>query len=161
MNEHDRLIEEPRLFDQLCSTLYLSAGFEQVKKNKGKPGIDGVTIADFEARLDEELSRLQQELQDWTYQPSPVRRVEIPKPGGKGVRLLGIPTVRDRVVQTTLKLLLEPIFDPHFQGTAMAFVRDGVNTKRCKRRNGSWKAVNPMWWTSTYRSSSIVFTTTG
>ena len=98
MNEHDRLIEEPRLFDHLCSTLYLSAGFEQVKKNKGKPGIDGVTIADFEARLDEELSRLQQELQDWTYQPSPVRRVEIPKPGGKGVRLLGIPTVRDRVV---------------------------------------------------------------
>lgn len=121
MNEHDRLIEEPRLFDQLCSTLYLSAGFEQVKKNKGKPGIDGVTIADFEARLDEELSRLQQELQDWTYQPSPVRRVEIPKPGGKGVRLLGIPTVRDRVVQTTLKMLLEPIFDPHFSPHSYGF----------------------------------------
>ncbi|WP_341326064.1 hypothetical protein [Methylotuvimicrobium sp. KM2] len=56
-DEHGRLIEEPRLFDQLFSTLYLSAGFEQVKKNKGKSGIDGVMIADFEARLDEELSR--------------------------------------------------------------------------------------------------------
>lgn len=121
MNESDRLIEEPRLFDQLCSTLYLSIGFEQVKKNKGKPGIDGVSIADFETRLDEELSQLQQELQDWTYQPSPVRRVEIPKPGGKGVRLLGIPTVRDRVVQTTLKLLLEPIFDPHFSPHSYGF----------------------------------------
>ncbi len=114
MNQHDLLTEEQSLFEQLCSTHCLSVGFKQVKKNKGKPGIDGVNIAEFEARLDEELSQLQQELADWTYQPSPVRRVEIPKPGGKGVRLLGIPTIRDRVVQTTLKLLLEPIFDPHF-----------------------------------------------
>jgi len=56
MNESDQLIEEPRLFDQLCSTWYLSIGFELVKKNKGKPGIDGVSIADFETRLDEELT---------------------------------------------------------------------------------------------------------
>ncbi len=121
MNESDLLIEEPRLFDCLCSTLYLRVGFEQVKKNKGKPGIDGVTIADFETRLDEELSQLQQELTDWTYQPAPVRRVEIPKPGGKGVRLLGIPTVRDRVVQATLKMLLEPIFEPHFSPHSYGF----------------------------------------
>jgi group II intron reverse transcriptase/maturase len=116
-----QLIEEPRLFDNLCSTLYLGVGFELVKKNKGAPGIDGVGIADFEANLDEELSRLQQELGNWTYQPLPVRRVEIPKPDGKGVRLLGIPTVRDRVVQTTLKMLLEPIFDPHFSPNSYGF----------------------------------------
>jgi group II intron reverse transcriptase/maturase len=121
MNESDLLIEEQRLFDTLCSTLYLRVGFEQVKKNKGKPGIDGVSIADFEACLDEELSLLQQELTDWTYKPSPVRRVEIPKPGGKGVRLLGIPTVRDRVVQATLKLLLEPVFEPHFSPHSYGF----------------------------------------
>ena len=116
-----QLIEEPRLFDNLCSTLYLGVGFELVKKNKGAPGIDGVGIADFEANLDEELSRLQQELGNWTYQPLPVRRVEIPKPDGKGVRLLGIPTVRDRVVQATLKMLLEPIFDPHFSPNSYGF----------------------------------------
>jgi len=116
-----QLIEEPRLFENLCSTLYLGIGFILVKRNRGKPGIDGVRIADFEANLDEELSQLQQELSNWTYQPSPVRRVEIPKPGGKGMRLLGIPTVRDRVVQATLKLLLEPIFDPHFSPHSYGF----------------------------------------
>ena len=116
-----QLIEEPRLFENLCSTLYLGIGFILVKRNRGKPGIDGVSIADFEANLDEELSQLQQELSNWTYQPSPVRRVEIPKPGGKGMRLLGIPTVRDRVVQATLKLLLEPIFDPYFSPNSYGF----------------------------------------
>lgn len=116
-----QLIEEPRLFENLCSILYLGIGFILVKRNRGKPGIDGVSIADFEANLDEELSQLQQELSNWTYQPSPVRRVEIPKPGGKGMRLLGIPTVRDRVVQATLKLLLEPIFDPHFSPNSYGF----------------------------------------
>jgi len=116
-----QLIEEPRLFENLCSTLYLGVGFELVRRNHGAPGIDGVSIADFEANLDEELSQLQQELTTWTYQPTPVRRVEILKPDGKGVRLLGIPTVRDRVVQTTLKLLLEPIFDPHFSPNSYGF----------------------------------------
>ena len=121
INAMSLLSEEPRLFDSLCSTLYLGVGFELVKKNKGAPGIDGVSIEDFEANLDEELSQLQQELCNWTYQPSPVRRVEIPKPDGKGVRLLGIPTVRDRVVQTTLKLLLEPIFEPGFSPHSYGF----------------------------------------
>ena len=92
----------------------MKAGFKQVRKNKGSPGIDGITIKSFESDLEEELSQLKAELENWTYQPSPVRRVEIPKPGGKGMRLLGVPTVRDRVVQATLKILLEPIFEEQF-----------------------------------------------
>jgi group II intron reverse transcriptase/maturase len=122
----NQLIEEPRLFEQVCSDTLLRVGFILVKKNRGKHGVDGVSIQDFEARLDEELSQLQQELTDWTYKPSPVRRVEIPKPGGKGVRLLGIPTVRDRVVQAALKLLLEPTFEPKFSLHSYGF-RPGRN----------------------------------
>ncbi|HYX37714.1 MAG TPA: hypothetical protein VE954_31825 [Oligoflexus sp.] len=69
-------------------------GFEAVKKNKGSPGIDGVTITEFGSRLKEELSQLKKDLESWTYEPKPVRRVEIPKPGKKGdTRGLGIPTV--------------------------------------------------------------------
>ena len=98
MNGRDRLTDERRRFEELCTTAWLDAGFQRVRKNKGAPGIDGVTIADFESRLDEALSRLKAELESWTYKPSPVRRVEIPKPGGHGIRLLGVPTVRDRVV---------------------------------------------------------------
>ena len=92
-----------------------------MKKNKGSPGVDGITIAEFESSLIEELSRLKEELESWTYKPSPVRRVEIPKPGGKGIRLLGVPTVRDRVVHATLKELLEPIFEPLFSDHSYGF----------------------------------------
>jgi group II intron reverse transcriptase/maturase len=121
MSRDDLLIDESRLFEELCRIEWLGAGFRRVKKNKGSPGIDGITIAEFDARLIEELSRLKQELESWTYKPSAVRRVEIPKPGGKGIRLLGVPTVRDRVVQATLKLLLEPIFEPLFSAHSYGF----------------------------------------
>jgi group II intron reverse transcriptase/maturase len=121
MRQRDLFIEERRLFEALCSIERLEAGFRRVKKNKGSPGVDGVTIAEFESRLIEELSQLKEELESWTYKPSPVRRVEIPKPGGKGIRLLGVPTVRDRVVQATLKELLEPIFEPLFSDHSYGF----------------------------------------
>jgi group II intron reverse transcriptase/maturase len=78
-------------------------------------------MAAFDAPLDEELSRLQADLESWTYQPSPVRRVEIPKPGGKGIRLLGGPTGRDRVVHATLKRVLEPRFEPGFAAHSYGF----------------------------------------
>jgi group II intron reverse transcriptase/maturase len=129
MNGRDLLTDEQRLFEHLCTTHWLEAGFRQVRKNKGSPGIDGVTIAEFESRLDEELGRLREELESWTYNPSPVRRVEIPKPGGKGIRLLGVPTVRDRVVHATLKLLLEPIFEPLFSEHSYGF-RPGRNQRQ-------------------------------
>ena len=121
MRQKDLFIEEPRLFAALCSIERLEAGFRRVKKNKGSPGVDGVTITEFESRLNEELSWLKEELESWTYKPSPVRRVEIPKPGGKGIRLLGVPTVRDRVVHATLKELLEPIFEPLFSDHSYGF----------------------------------------
>ena len=114
MSGRDLLTDERRLFEDLCTTDWLEAGFRRVKKNKGSPGVDGVTIAESESRLDEDLSRLTAELDGRTYKPSSVRRVEIPKPGGRGIGLLGMRTVRDRMVQATLKLVLEPIFEPLF-----------------------------------------------
>lgn len=121
MRQRDLFIEEPRLFESLCVVERLKTGFNRVKQNKGSPGVDGVTIAEFELRLNEELRQLKEELQSWTYKPSPVRRVEIPKPGGKGIRLLGVPTVRDRVVHATLKALLEPIIEPLFSDHSYGF----------------------------------------
>jgi RNA-directed DNA polymerase len=115
------LIDETRLFERLCETPWLHAAFRAVKKNKGSPGIDKVSIAEFEFRLDEELRQLKVELESWTYKPSPVRRVEIPKPGGNGVRLLGVPIVRDRVVRAAIKMLLEPIFEPLFSDNSYGF----------------------------------------
>lgn len=121
MRQRDLFRDEGRLFEELCTIERLRAGFRRVKKNKGSPGVDGVTIAEFESRLIEELRQLKEELESWTYKPSPVRRVEIPKPGGKGIRLLGVPTVRDRVVHATLKELLEPIFEPLFSDHSYGF----------------------------------------
>jgi len=122
--------DERSLFEKLCDPVKLRAGFKAVKKNGGSPGIDGVTIKDFDGRLKEELAQLQMELESWCYKPTPVRRVEIPKPGkGAGVRLLGVPCTRDRVVHATIKLLLEPILDPSFSEHSYGF-RPGYNQRQ-------------------------------
>ena len=92
-----------------------------MKKNRGAAGPDGVTIEDFAAHLEEELGQLQKDLASWTYKPQPVRRVEIVKPGNTGVRLLGIPSIRDRVVQATLKAILEPMLEPLFSERSYGF----------------------------------------
>jgi len=114
--------DERSLFEKLCDPVKLRAGFKAVKKNGGAPGIDGITIKEFEIRQEEELAQLQVELKSWCYEPKPVRRVEIPKPGkGAGVRLLGVPCTRDRVVHATIKLLLEPILDLSFSDHSYGF----------------------------------------
>ena len=105
MKQLELFVDNRSLFEKLCSPELLLQGFKAVRKNRGAPGIDGVTIDAFEQDLEEELARLNRELVQWSYKPKPVRRVEISKPGkDAGVRLLGVPCVRDRVVQATLKL---------------------------------------------------------
>lgn len=110
-----------RLFEELCSMSLLRNSFNAVKKNKGSPGIDGVTVDMFAVNLHEELAQLVKDLSSWDYKPSPVKGVEIPKPGSKEKRLLGVPCVRDRVVQTAIKMLLEPILDPTFSANSYGF----------------------------------------
>ena len=84
-------IDSKHLFEELCTERKLVQGWREVRKNRGTSGSDGQTIEAFELRLSEEIKQLQAELVHWTYTPQPVRRVEIPKPDGAGVRLLGVP----------------------------------------------------------------------
>ncbi|MBE9581761.1 MAG: group II intron reverse transcriptase/maturase [Proteobacteria bacterium] len=101
------------LYDKLLDYQFLKDAFRKVKSANGAPGIDGQSCKDFAFVLDKEILSLLKELSEKTYSPRPVKRVEIPKPDG-GIRNIGIPTVRDRVVQQALKNILEPIFNPWF-----------------------------------------------
>ncbi len=122
------IIKPDEFFEVLCLKNTLRESFKAVKKNRGAPGIDGETIAEFERSLDTNLTQLVHELKTWAYNPQPVRWVEIPKPGG-GVRILGIPCVRDRVVQAALKSILEPHLDPQFSNNSYGF-RPGRNQRQ-------------------------------
>jgi len=121
MSEVDLFNYQQNLFERICNLEELGRAFEAVQRNGGAPGVDGVTIEEFERRLPQEMNQLKRDLESWVYEPSPVRRVEIPKPGGTGVRKLGIPTVRDRVLHAAIKAVLEPIFDPLFSEHSYGF----------------------------------------
>jgi len=108
------------LYDRLLDRRALAKAFGKVRRASGAPGADGQTISDFQSCLLEELNRLVNELRTKTYQPQPVRRVTIPKPGG-GERHLGIPAVRDRVIQQALLDILQPIFDPDFHPSSYGY----------------------------------------
>lgn len=108
------------LMDKVWAGRNLEAAFAQVKANDGAPGVDGVTIERFELHLSEELERLQEQLRNGTYEPQSVKRAWIPKGGGEK-RPLGIPTVRDRVVQTALRNVLEPIYEAKFAEHSYGF----------------------------------------
>ncbi|MFA6737079.1 MAG: group II intron reverse transcriptase/maturase [Saccharofermentanales bacterium] len=108
------------LIDKVYTLKNLYASFESVKRNKGAAGIDHQSIADFEEKLVENINQLHEELRTKTYQPSPVRRVEIPKPDGKK-RPLGIPNVRDRVVQQAILNVIQPIFEPDFHPSSYGY----------------------------------------
>lgn len=108
------------LFEKICSIDELQNAFKRVKKNGGAPGTDGVTIEAFEQQLSKELTQLKNDLESWSYRPKPVRQVEIPKPTG-GIRILGVPTIRDRVLHASIKSNLEPIFDPEFSNNSYGF----------------------------------------
>ena len=122
-----------RLFDKVYGDKNLRTSAAKVINNKGGKGIDGQTTTQFEEKLEEEISWLQSELRDGKYDPEPSRRVEIPKPGSKEKRPLGIQTVRDRVVQTALRNVIEPIFEHEFAEHSYGF-RRGLGAKDALRR---------------------------
>ena len=108
------------LIDKVYSRKNLERAFKKVKKNRGSAGIDGVSVSEFESRLEEELNQLAIELREGSYRPRAVKRVKIPKPDGS-FRNLGIPTVRDRVVQQALLNVLQPIFEPEFHPSSYGY----------------------------------------
>ena len=109
------------LYDKICRADILAHAYEVARTNAGAPGVDGRTFEHIEASgLQEWLAGLREDLVARTYRPMPVRRVMIPKPGG-GERPLGIPTIRDRVIQTAAKLVLEPIFEADFEDSAYGY----------------------------------------
>src|ERR1700734_2575497 len=109
------------LIDKVHPERTLKAAFSQVAANKGAAGVDHVSISMFESHLDEELRRLSDQLRNGTYCPQLIRRHYIPKPGTQEKRPLGIPTVRDRVVQTAVRMVIEPIFEHEFAEQSYGF----------------------------------------
>ena len=119
------------LIDKVYRPSTLQAAWEQVSGNRGAAGIDRQSIEGFAANAQQYLNELAKDLEEGRYQPQAVRRVEIPKVGGK-TRPLGIPTVKDRIVQTAVKRVIEPIFEKEFLPTSHGF-RPGRNCKDALR----------------------------
>src|SRR5712691_6505989 len=127
------------LVDKVYKQKNLEIAWERVQANRGSGGVDGQSLEGFAAQIDQQLGRLQRELQEDTYQPQPVRQVQIPKAGKPGeYRTLGIPTIYDRVCQQALLNRLEPIFEPIFDESNFGY-RRGRSTKDAMRK--VWKEI--------------------
>lgn len=120
------------LLEDVLASDNLAQAWTRVKANKGAPGIEGVTIEDFPDHVRAHWPAVRKQIRDGRYQPQAVRRVEIPKPDG-GKRMLGIPTVMDRVIQQAIAQVLTPIFDPTFSDSSFGF-RPGRNAHQAIRQ---------------------------
>jgi len=119
------------LMDKVVRPTTLEAAWRKVARNHGAAGVDGQSIERFAAQAEQYLQELQHSLEDGSYRPHPVKRVEIPKDDGR-TRPLGIPTVKDRIVQTALKMVIEPIFETQFRPGSYGF-RPGRSCKDALR----------------------------
>jgi RNA-directed DNA polymerase len=128
----DERLGSSDLLEQACERQNLRAALKRVRQNAGSPGIDGMTVEELPDYLRVHWPRLREELLAGRYQPQPVRRVAIPKPGG-GERELGIPTVLDRFIQQALLQVLQPLFDPTFSDASYGF-RPGRSAHDAVRR---------------------------
>src|SRR6516225_8208937 len=118
-------IESPastnRLMEEVCERANLREALRRVKANKGSPGVDGMTIDEITEHLKQHWPAIREQLLSGTYEPKPVRRVEIPKPDGGGVRKLGIPTVLDRFIQQAVMQVLQKRWNPTFSQHSYGF----------------------------------------
>src|SRR5436190_21793735 len=121
MNGTENPVSTNRLMEAVCERENLNAALKQVKANKGSPGVDGMTVVGIKDYLKQHWPAIREQLLNGTYEPQPVRRVEIPKPDGGGMRKLGIPTVLDRFVQQAVMQVLQRRWNPTFSQYSYGF----------------------------------------
>jgi RNA-directed DNA polymerase len=131
------------IVDKISDYGALGKAFMEVKRNKGAAGIDGVSLEVYERDLTAHIHKLHEELVKGSYQPSPVRGVEIPKPSG-GTRQLGIPTIADRVVQQSIQTALQGVYDPHFSENSYGF-RPGRSAHQAIEQASGYVIEGKIW----------------
>ena len=140
---NDRSGGDHALMERVAGRANALAALKRVKQNKGSPGVDGMTVDELSPYLVARWETIREQLLAGTYQPQPVRRVEIPKPGG-GTRQLGIPTVLDRFIQQCLLQALTPLFDPTFSEHSYGF-RPGRSAHDAVRAAQSYIQSGRRW----------------
>lgn len=136
--------ENEELMEEVVERKNLMEAYRRVVGNKGAAGVDGMTVEELAPYLKVEWPTIKEQLVEDQYKPQPVRRVEIPKLGGKGVRLLGIPTVVDRLIQQALLQVLDPIFDPGFSDSSYGF-RVGRSAHQAVAKAREYVACGKRW----------------
>ncbi len=143
MKENNTLPTEINLIERMVERQNMLLAYSRVMKNKGAAGVDGVTVHELKLLLQIRWVEVKEQLLNGNYNPTPVLRVEIPKPNG-GVRQLGIPTVLDRLIQQALHQVLEPIFDPDFSKSSFGF-RKGKNAHDAIKQAKQFQLTGRRW----------------
>jgi len=136
--------EDEKLMEEVVERKNLVKAYRRVVRNGGAAGVDDMTVGELKPYLQKAWPEIKEALLADEYKPQPVRRVEIPKPGGKGVRLLGIPTVVDRLIQQAVLQVLEPIFDPGFSELSFGF-RAGRSAHQAVLKAREYVAGGKRW----------------
>jgi RNA-directed DNA polymerase len=136
--------EDEKLMEEVVESKNLGKAYRKVVRNDGAAGVDDMTVGELKPYLQKEWPEIKEVLLADEYKPQPVRRVEIPKPGGKGVRLLGIPTAVDRLIQQAVLQVLEPILDPGFSESSFGF-RAGKSAHQAVLKAREFVAGGKRW----------------
>jgi len=136
--------ETEQMMEAVVERENMRSALQRVEANKGAAGVDEMPVDQLRPYLKEHWPRIREELLDGRYKPSPVRSVEIPKPGGKGMRALGIPIVVDRLIQQALNQVLTPVFDPDFSDSSYGF-RPGRSAHQAVLKARSYVADGKRW----------------
>ena len=135
-----------QLMEEVCDRENLERAWKRVRQNKGSPGVDGMTIENARDYLREHWPSIRSQLLEGTYQPKPVKRVEIPKPDG-GVRKLGVRCVVDRLIQQAVLQVLQEQWDPTFPGIVTASDRGAPPIRRWPKRSATLPRATASWLT--------------